>query len=1056
MGEEMKVKTLRERFQNDDFSRSRTKPAIPEKPKTIPPISPTSKISNPLIASINSAVENRMAPRVVFKDDKKTRPLSQPETSEVKPKPILLDKNQKKEADLIKQAMKDKKILPTSPVSPVLEQKPKHESIPKSPGLETPVKVPTPFKNAIVNKRDNDEEGMIHFSEWDVPATPVLDHSDSSISTHAKAEATDKKSVVPKALVPPVRANPTITPQVISPRVISPPAFSPSKSPALKVPHPVHQNGPQMEIPRPEVPLRHNSQAISPTADIFTNNLPEAATTIPESSDIFDMNIPPPIFPEDFSDGPSDVDISPYATSEPLFPWASLSATPVLQSPPQYHTDSSFSYSEPVFTFSPLPASISPSMNFESIAENRVTESPKLNDHTEKPLEVPLLNSPSVTSVVSALARAEEMSPVKHNSCDQRLLKLLEKAKRGERGKTIVGTQLSTPEILPVLEEDLPSNSPLVSSPPETAHAEPVLHVDASNAPEPFVNLLDIPPVDYEGKAEKAANAEYNIEPHGTSLNNQDHMNSSPAPKMVVVQRPVMPPPPPPRKPLSSVPNGGLTPEKPPQLPSKDMKSTIQPSLPLEDKEIIIHAPAEFNPKDSRGEDTEIWDLAERVGSQDNAPDHRNSVTSVHEGAFFEHLNPKHQNLHMDSTDTGLPKTVATEYSDSATNSLSSPALLSPTGKQFSYSSTDLEDMATGKKSKAPKKLRKGSPKNPYAETPVVTEEHPKKIFSKKNSVSDEKEMKLKEKQRQKDKEKEKEKEKEQKEKEKEKKEQKDKKKEQKEKELKEKEKDKKELKEKEKEKKGQKEKDKEKKEQKEKEKKENEIKKKFKITGEEEALYQAKVTESTKGRKDDLGIKAGDIVSIIRTTDCPKGKWLARDSTNKYGYIPVESVELDIEEMMVLGNKAKANNKPSINGIIDSKAPSIDMSSHHYSLNQESFEDDSEEWGDDDDDAVFPADHTTDIVLNQLASPDSGPKTVPALPAHTDRSDTAQGGREVIHKLTTFFAQPTVPVLQSNTPIKEPVMPVVCVQEPVSSLKQEVELQILPPPDSYADLVMG
>lgn len=518
-GEEMKVKTLRERFQNEDFSRSRIKPAIPEKPKTISPISPTSKISNPLIASINSAVGNRMAPRVVFKDDKKTRPLSQPEASVVKPKPILLDKNQKKEADLIKQALKDRKSLPTSPVSPVLELKPKHESISKSPGLETPVKVTTPFKNAILNKRDNNEEEMIHLSEWDVPATPVLDHSDSSISTHAKAEATDKKSVVPKALVPPVRANPTITPPVISPGVISPPAFSPSKSPALKVPHPVYQNGPQMEIPRPEIPLRHNSHALSPTADIFTYGLPEDARSIPESSDIFDMNIPPPIIPEDFSDGPSDVDISPHATSEPLFPWASLSATPILQSPPQYNTDSSFPYSDPVFTFSPLPASLSPSMNFESMAENRVTESPKLNDHTEKPLEVPLLNSPTATSVVSALARAEEMSFVKHNACDQRLLKLLEKAKR----KTTVGTRLSTTEILPVLKEDLPSNSPLVSSPPETAHAEPVVHVDASNAPEPFLNLHDIPPVDYEGKAEKAANTEYNIQPHETSLINQDH-----------------------------------------------------------------------------------------------------------------------------------------------------------------------------------------------------------------------------------------------------------------------------------------------------------------------------------------------------------------------------------------------------------------------------------------------------------------------------------------------------------------------------------------------------
>lgn len=45
--------------------------------------------------------------------------------------------------------------------------------------------------------------------------------------------------------------------------------------------------------------------------------------------------------------------------------------------------------------------------------------------------------------------------------------------------------------------------------------------------------------------------------------------------------------------------------------------------------------------------------------------------------------------------------------------------------------------------------------------------------------------------------------------------------------------------------------------------------------------MYQAKVTVTTKGRKNDLPVNNGDIVSIIRTTNCPKGKWLARDSSN-------------------------------------------------------------------------------------------------------------------------------------------------------------------------------
>lgn len=506
-GEEISVKTLREKFQNDESSNTRIKPAIPEKPKNIPPISPTAKISNPLIASINSAVENRMAPRVVFKDDKKTRPLSQPEPAMIKAKPILLDKNQKKEADLIKQALKDKKILPTSPVSPVFEQKPKSESIQKSPGLETPVKVPTPFRNATLNKPHKDEIENTDLSEWDVPATLFRNPSDSSISPHAMTEATVKKP-----LVPPVRANPTI-----SPPVISRPAFSPSKPPALTVPQPVYQNGPQMENTRSEIPIRYNSNVISPTADIFEDGLPEDAMSIPESPDIIAMDIPPPIIPEDFSDGPSDLDISSSVTPEPRFPRASYSATPVFQSPALHHTDSTHPYSDSVFTFSPLPESSSPSMNFDSFRENRLTESPKMIDYTEKPLEVPMSSSPMAASVVSALARAEEMAPVKHSSCDQRLLNLLEKAKR----KSTAGSQLSTPEILPVLENYLPSNFPLESSPPETVHAEPVSHVEAPNVPEPL-NLLDIPPAGYMGKAEKAA-TEYNTQPHETSLVNQDH-----------------------------------------------------------------------------------------------------------------------------------------------------------------------------------------------------------------------------------------------------------------------------------------------------------------------------------------------------------------------------------------------------------------------------------------------------------------------------------------------------------------------------------------------------
>lgn len=53
-------------------------------------------------------------------------------------------------------------------------------------------------------------------------------------------------------------------------------------------------------------------------------------------------------------------------------------------------------------------------------------------------------------------------------------------------------------------------------------------------------------------------------------------------------------------------------------------------------------------------------------------------------------------------------------------------------------------------------------------------------------------------------------------------------------------------------------------------------------VTGEEEPMYHARVMVASKVRKNDLPVKSGDTVGIIRTTSCPKGKWLARDANNK------------------------------------------------------------------------------------------------------------------------------------------------------------------------------
>ncbi|XP_016348523.1 uncharacterized protein LOC107693593 [Sinocyclocheilus anshuiensis] len=144
---------------------------------------------------------------------------------------------------------------------------------------------------------------------------------------------------------------------------------------------------------------------------------------------------------------------------------------------------------------------------------------------------------------------------------------------------------------------------------------------------------------------------------------------------------------------------------------------------------------------------------------------------------------------------------------------------------------------------------------------------------------------------------------------------------------------------------------EKEKKEQKEKDKKRNEMHKKFKITGLEEPMYHARVLADSKLRKYDLPVKSGDLISIIRTVNCPKGKWLARDTNNRYGYISVMNVELNIKEMLELGKKVS---QAAGRGQTDGDNISISSrSSHQNPVLTSSFTDDSEEWMYEEDDTL-------------------------------------------------------------------------------------------------------
>ncbi|XP_061218723.1 FYN-binding protein 1 isoform X2 [Neopsephotus bourkii] len=90
---------------------------------------------------------------------------------------------------------------------------------------------------------------------------------------------------------------------------------------------------------------------------------------------------------------------------------------------------------------------------------------------------------------------------------------------------------------------------------------------------------------------------------------------------------------------------------------------------------------------------------------------------------------------------------------------------------------------------------------------------------------------------------------------------------------------------------------DQEKKEQKEREKKEQEIRKKFKLTGPIQVLHQARACADHKGGKNELTVKQGDEIEIIRLNDNPEGKWLGRIN-GCYGYIKTTMVEIDYDSL--------------------------------------------------------------------------------------------------------------------------------------------------------------
>ncbi|KAM7401134.1 hypothetical protein PAMA_005361 [Pampus argenteus] len=196
---------------------------------------------------------------------------------------------------------------------------------------------------------------------------------------------------------------------------------------------------------------------------------------------------------------------------------------------------------------------------------------------------------------------------------------------------------------------------------------------------------------------------------------------------------------------------------------------------------------------------------------------------------------------------------------------------------------------------------------------------------------------------------------------------------------------------------------EKEKKEQKGREKKENEMKKKFKVTGEEEPMYHAKVMVASKVRKNDLPVKSGDTVSIIRTTNCPKGKWLARDANHKYGYISVMNVELNIKEMLELGKKAQAAGR---GGNLEGDTISIGSRSSSHPVLTSSFTDDSEEWACEDE-TLSPSNESHSFPHQTVSMPEMSCGHISAQHTLSDANLEdlhTQTRHEALQKLAIFF----------------------------------------------------
>ncbi|XP_040216788.1 FYN-binding protein 2 isoform X2 [Rana temporaria] len=80
-------------------------------------------------------------------------------------------------------------------------------------------------------------------------------------------------------------------------------------------------------------------------------------------------------------------------------------------------------------------------------------------------------------------------------------------------------------------------------------------------------------------------------------------------------------------------------------------------------------------------------------------------------------------------------------------------------------------------------------------------------------------------------------------------------------------------------------------------------FRKKYKITGLEDAMYTTTIVLDYKPEKNMLPLKRGDVVDVLRITDCPPGKWLVKDNQGNHGLVPVSCVDIS-KDILTFSNQ--------------------------------------------------------------------------------------------------------------------------------------------------------